>query len=1122
MEKSEGSPTQLLRDIHNEMKEKELPLPEMVNFGNQKISFIPNDDFFLDPDDKIYRAKLISDIQDMLIQRQDKVILLFGEEGCGKTTICHFLASEKMRIVYFEIPIKVDLKFDPEDFLEENINDKYGCSLDAFDRECPSYLVIIDQLERLNAKQLNLLVKRLHQSLNLRFLCTSRQPLESRMSEYDGHALLQLPIPVLSPEEGKSLIQQIHPSYSEREVELSYLISRGSPSKIKKNDYINRNVSTVDAEETKKVIAAVYSCGVYYDKCLFMRVFHLEQKIVDFFEQAGLIVSIEDSFVPHPFLNECAEAEGLTTDSQAIFTYWYQQAASLPAHLEIAKSFILAIKCFGYQKEAEKCLYQAFNSLSVNKENLSYFIDGAEIDLSLPYRSSLTVYLANALKKLGENGLANQLLKKKRNHKKLGSLIALSLVLMISLTIAFWPEQSSSRPTYVHVKHTHPDFVGRENHLDQLEDRLIKQRGKRVAPVPVAVLWGEGGIGKSEIAIAFANRYLNHFDLVYWIDSATEESYLSSYQHLAAQLNLPFDQKESIDQLVRKVHGHLENACQFPWLLIYDNAEKEFELPQRGLGAIIVTTRDQTNWHLYPCYQITPFCESEALSLFKKVTHKENTAVRLALIKTLENYPLSLNLAAHYIAESPWMSEDLYLEMLSKNKAEFLDRMPTDCRYPYGLVDSWKMTADRLYVEHPEALDWLHVCSYLYPDQISFSLIEEWLAHFSNEQLNFSALKLKVNDILQVLANQALVRCDEDKNTLSIHRLKQEIFRLDEHFDPGKQDKVLDFLVHSLEEFERIDAMESHIQLWPRLQHWELHASWFLDKHRESCSREKIALLNNLLGSWKEVKGEYALAEFYFDQALTIRLELFGKEDLRTILAMDNKAYILYELGRLEESKAMCQEALTSLENATDGKHSYLVILMHNLAQVFCRLHEYDKMNQMNRRILEMEKMTLSDDDVYTPGSKNNLGHAYLQVKDYDQALHCFDQALHDYRTIFGEDHPYVAMTMRNLGRTFLGKGDYRQAEKILNQALAMLTKHHGQEHPRTMLCLQSMGQAQEKMGKKQEAFYAFEKAFTELSQVYDQDHDSMISLSEDLKQLSNSCNDAVMAEKIEHMLQHR
>ena len=156
--------------------------------------------------------------------------------------------------------------------------------------------------------------------------------------------------------------------------------------------------------------------------------------------------------------------------------------------------------------------------------------------------------------------------------------------------------------------------MGREEYLHLIESKIVLER--TLNAVPVVVLWGEGGIGKSEIAIAAANQQLKHFDLVYWINAATDESYLASYRQLATQLNLFLAEHEILDNLVSKVHDHLENHPELAWLLTYDNAEREYELPQRGNGAMLLTTRDQNVWRLHPHYEVTGFLEDEALSLF--------------------------------------------------------------------------------------------------------------------------------------------------------------------------------------------------------------------------------------------------------------------------------------------------------------------------------------------------------------------------------------------------------------------------------------------------------------------------------------------------------------------------
>ena len=140
------------------------------------------------------------------------------------------------------------------------------------------------------------------------------------------------------------------------------------------------------------------------------------------------------------------------------------------------------------------------------------------------------------------------------NKKASSSKFFMISLIIVLMAMGSWFFTKSSDPTrIIHLKETHADFIGREEYLKSLEEICLQKK----TDVPVAVLWGEGGIGKSEIAIAFANKHLKRFAIIYWIDCATEESYRESYYQLAGSLNIPLNQKEGLLELVQKVHRQL-------------------------------------------------------------------------------------------------------------------------------------------------------------------------------------------------------------------------------------------------------------------------------------------------------------------------------------------------------------------------------------------------------------------------------------------------------------------------------------------------------------------------------------------------------------------------------------
>lgn len=225
-------------------------------------------------------------------------------------------------------------------------------------------------------------------------------------------------------------------------------------------------------------------------------------------------------------------------------------------------------------------------------------------------------------------------------RKTISKLILSSIILALA-TLLYVAIPSPPLPSKIFIKGIHPDFTGRQKYLGELDRILFKKTSHNL---PVAVLWGEGGVGKSETAIAFANIYLRNFSLVYWIESDIEEAYDQGYRDLAKVLKITFDEKEPAKETRRKVHYYLEHEkFARPWLLIFDNAERVLDLPSRGNGRVIITSRTQGLWHSYSNVHIPPFNEKEALELFRKIVHKEETAERRLLIKELGCFPLILN-----------------------------------------------------------------------------------------------------------------------------------------------------------------------------------------------------------------------------------------------------------------------------------------------------------------------------------------------------------------------------------------------------------------------------------------------------------------------------------------------
>lgn len=142
----------------------------------------------------------------------------------------------------------------------------------------------------------------------------------------------------------------------------------------------------------------------------------------------------------------------------------------------------------------------------------------------------------------------------------------------------------------------HRSFVGRHSDLDAMMQILRPYQAS--VEQQRLVLGGMGGIGKTQLAIAYARRQQHNYDSVFWLN-ATSKSTLHVGFRSIARTALEARNVEQLDdeQILARVHVWLSNARSGRWLLIFDNYDDpdQFDIqefyPNSGRGSVIVTTR---------------------------------------------------------------------------------------------------------------------------------------------------------------------------------------------------------------------------------------------------------------------------------------------------------------------------------------------------------------------------------------------------------------------------------------------------------------------------------------------------------------------------------------------------
>ncbi|WP_307875341.1 tetratricopeptide repeat protein [Frankia nepalensis] len=608
-------------------------------------------------------------------------------------------------------------------------------------------------------------------------------------------------------------------------------------------------------------------------------------------------------------------------------------------------------------------------------------------------------------------------------------------------------------------------FVGRERLLERVHGVL--SGGGRVALV---ALDGMGGVGKTSVALEYAHRYADRFDVVWWVPSERVELVDQHLAGLAVPLGLP------VGADARVVWSGL--GLLGSWLVVFDNVDDPESVravrgfvPSAG-GRVLVTSRRRSVRALGVPVSVGVLDRTASVELIADRVPGVNRAAAGRLAELMGDLPLGVDATAGYLDETDTPAEE-YAALLAEQPGS-------------AVKDVWRSSVDRLRVELPAAVELLELSAWCDPEPIPLDLFTDHPDRLGGTLARVAADRRGWLETVGALVRFSLARRDGDR--LIVHRLVGAAVR-----DAMSAQSVAGVLTTLAGLLRAVLPGEiwGNPAGWPR---WEMllpHVLTVTDRGRDRSVQalDDLCWLADRAATYLQGHGQVAAALRLFERTVADEERVLGVDHPSTLTARNNLAYAYQAVGRVADAIGLDERTVADRERVLGVDHPDTLMSRNNLAYAYRAVGRVvDAIGLFERTVADRERV-LGVDHPDTLMSRDNLAGAYRAVGRVVDAIGLFERAVADRERVLGVDHPDTLTTRNNLASAYEAVGRVVDAIGLFESTVADAERVLGVDHPDTLTARNNVAHAYLTVGRVEQAIGLFERTVADAERVLGVDH---------------------------------